>query len=160
LVCIITGYTLLWFIFYLRSSYTHIDFDTDTCFDDWCVTVTDMEKVQDIEGVTTKGQFIILFLKLSNHALGIAQKPSAPRIQVIDDKGHKWNYDPKGQAAYEKAFGKQYPVDQKLELHQSLDTQLVFEVPLDAKNLYALIEEGPFLTKLLLPANKKVYVLE
>jgi hypothetical protein len=160
MVSIITVYALLWFIFYLKSSNTPIDFDTDICFDDWCITVTDMEKVEDIQGVTPKGQFIILYLRLSNHALGIAQKPSEPKIQVVDVKGRKWNYDPKGQTAYEKAFGKQYPVDQKLELHQSLDTQLVFEVPLDAKNLYALIEEGPFITKLLLPVNKKIYTLE
>ena len=56
--------------------------------------------------------------------------------------------------------GKQIPIDSKLELHQSLETQLIFDIPINSKNLKGVIEEGPFITKLLFYPDREIYLLK
>lgn len=130
---------------------------TDVRFDDWCATITKIEHSVTIGGEKPNGQFIVLHITMTNRARGIAQRPSEPRVHIIDSHGHYWAYSEKGQQALEKVSGKQIPLDQRLELHQALDTQLVFDVTKDATDLKALIEEGPFITKLLLNDRKEVF---
>jgi hypothetical protein len=163
LVLILVAYSLLWGTFYFLSSYKAVSPGTDICFDDWCATVTKIERPQllaaDGRAVSPHGQFIILTIRMSNQARGIAQKPSEPRVHIIDNMGNYWSFSEEGQQAFEKQAGKQISIGSKLELHQILETQLVFDIPKDAKNLKALIEEGPFITKLLFPENKQVFIL-
>jgi hypothetical protein len=97
---------------------------------------------------------------MSNHARGIAQKPSEPRIHIIDGQGHSWVFSKEGQQALESREGKQKDIGERLELHESLGTRIVFDIPKDEKGLKAFIEEGPFITKLLLPEDKEVFLLQ
>ena len=150
----------MWIIFYFKGTLIAVPFGTDVCFDDWCATITQAETPKALGRQNPHGQFIVLHIKMSNHARGIAQKPSEPRIHIIDGQGHWWAFSKDGQQALENIAGKQIPIDVKLELHQSLETQLVFDIPQDAKNIKAIIEEGPFITKLLLPDNSEVFVLQ
>lgn len=69
-------YALLWTVFYSISSDKEVPLGTDICFDDWCATVTKIEKQETLGNEKPSGQFIILHIKMSNHARGIAQKPS------------------------------------------------------------------------------------
>jgi hypothetical protein len=160
---LILSYSLLWIFFYIISTYKTVPSGTDICFDDWCATVTGFEILKppgsDFPGVKPNGQFVILYIKMSNHARGIAQKPSEPRINIIDEKGKSWSYSPEGQQALENIEGKQIPIDSRLELHLSLETRLVFDVPVYSGQLKALIEEGPFITRLLFYENKQVFLL-
>jgi len=64
-----------------------------------------------------------------------------------------------GQQLLEKSRGSQPGLDQRLELHQTLETLLVFDVPNEARGLKALIEEGPPITLLLLPDDREVFSL-
>jgi hypothetical protein len=164
LVIIILSYTLLWVFFYFFSSFKTVPLGTDICFDDWCATITRFE-IQDTLGIENQvinpiERFVILNIRMSNHARGIAQKPSEPRIHIMDDKGHYWSYSVEGQRALEKLEGKQIPIDIRLELHQSLETRLVFKVPYESKYLKAIIEEGPLITKLLFNDRKEVFLLQ
>jgi hypothetical protein len=164
LVIIILSYTLLWVFFYFFSSFKTVPLGTDICFDDWCATITRFE-IQDTLGIENQvinpiERFVILNIRMSNHARGIAQKPSEPRIHIMDDKGHYWAYSVEGQRALEKLEGKQTPIDIRLELHQSLETRLVFKVPYESKYLKAIIEEGPLITKLLFNDRKEVFLLQ
>ena len=98
---------------------------------------------------------------MTNKARGIAQKPSEPRIHILDENGQTWSISTIGQKALEASEGFQIPIDERLELHQSLQTKIVFDIPKDAKGLKAIIEEGPpFITNLLLQNNKKVFLLK
>jgi hypothetical protein len=152
-------YTLLWTIFYFTSSNKEISLGTDICFDDWCATVTQIERQTVLGNQKPSGQFIILHIKMSNKAKRIAQKPSEPRVHIKDEKGNSWTFSLQGQMALNNLIGNQIAIDQKLELHQSLETQLVFDIPQNEKKLYALIEEGPFVTKLLLQDDSKVFLI-
>jgi hypothetical protein len=163
-VIIILSYTLLWVFFYFFSSFKTVPFGKDICFDDWCATITGFE-IRDTLRIENKvinpiERFVILNIRMSNHARGIAQKPSEPRIHVIDDKGHYLSYSSEGQQALEKREGKQTPIDIRLELHQSIETRLVFKIPNESKYLRAVIEEGPFITKLLFNDSKEVFLLQ
>lgn len=157
---ILLVYASLWIVFYLKSSDKQISFGTDICFDDWCATVTKIEKQETLGNEKPNGQFIIVHIKMSNHARGIAQKPSEPSVHIKDDNGHSWAFSSKGQQALNNLIGNQIPIDQRLELHQSLETQLVFDIPKDAKNLGVLIEEGPFITKFLFHDDNKVFRIQ
>jgi len=156
---ILSCYGLLWIIFYFRINEIAVPFGTDVCFDDWCATITQAERLKTLGNQNPRGQFIVLHVKMSNHARGIAQKPSEPSVHIIDGKGHSWGLSKEGQQALDNVAGKQIPIDAKLELHQSLETQVVFGIPSDAKNLKAIIEEGPFITKFLLPDDHEVFLL-
>lgn len=157
LAIVIAAYSLLWIFFYFKSSEIIVPPGTDICFDDWCATITKVERMEALGNVKPQGQFIILHITMSNHARGIAQKPSEPRVHIIDKHGQSWSVSETGEAALENLIGQQTPLDAKLELHQSLETQLVFDIPRDAKDMKGLIEEGPFITKLLLQDNKEVF---
>lgn len=97
---------------------------------------------------------------MSNHARGIAQKPSEPRVIIKDDNGKIYTYSPEGQKALENINGKQIPLDARLELHQSLETQLVFDIPINNKGMKLIIEEGPFITELLLHRNVNIFLIK
>jgi hypothetical protein len=161
---IILGYAILWLIFYFTSSLKTVPLGTDICFDDWCATITAFEKSDSLGKENhisrAKGQYIILFIKMSNHARGIAQKPSEPEVHIIDDKGNYLSFSEGGQQALEEMIGKQIPIDSRLELHQSLETRMVFDVPAGSIELKAIIEEGPFITKLLLKESINVFSLQ
>jgi hypothetical protein len=158
------SYTLLWVFFYFFSSTKTVPFGTDICFDDWCATITNFE-IRDTLRIDNQvnnpdNRFVILNIRMSNHARGIAQKPSEPKIHIIDGKGHYWSYSEEGQKALEKLEGKHFPIDIRLELHQYLETRLVFNVPSESKYLKVIIEEGPFITKFLFDGKKEVFLLQ
>ena len=157
---IIAAYALLWGALYAKSAENPVPLGTEICFDDWCATVTGVENhglPGDTSGIRAHGHFIVLHVKMSNHARGIAQKPSEPRIHIIDSQRHTWPPSADGQRLLELTRGVQPPLDVRLELHQEIDTQIVFDVPEGATGLKALIEEGPAVTLLLLPEDREVF---
>jgi len=163
IVIIVLSYLVLWGIFYFISSDKVVPIGTDICFDDWCASVTKFERPKTLgkenQELIPHGQFIILNITMSNQARGIAQKPSEPRVHIVDEKGNSYSFSTEGQQALEKQIGNQIPIDERLELHESLETQLVFDIPKDARNLKVLIEEGPLITKLLFSENKAVFLI-
>jgi hypothetical protein len=161
---IIAGYLVLWVMFYITSSYVIVPLGTDVCFDDWCATITQTENGPLVQkrfsSLSADSTYIIIHITMSNHARGIAQKPSEPRIHILDAKNHAWPRSIAGQGILEKVESKQSPLDSRLELHQSIETKLVFAVPASSKGLKVLIEEGPFITKLLLHASQEVFIVQ
>ncbi len=158
---IVVAYTLLWLLFSVLSTDRIVPYGTDLCFDDWCASITATEKVASIgqgqDEVHAKGSFVILHVSMSNHAREIAQTPSEPRIHIIDGRGHSWSVSEAGQKALERSTGKQTDLAAHLELQQSLETQMVFDIPADAKEPKILIEEGPFITNLVLKEGRKLF---
>lgn len=156
---IVISYSLCWVIAYLISADEEVPLGTHICFDDWCATVTSIETAGLIGSVRPSGQFVILHVSMSNEARGIAQKPSEPRVKIIDDNSSSFEPSASGQAAFEAVNGHQTPLDERLELHETLGTVLVFDIPANARNCKVLIEEGPFITRLLLPQDRQVFAL-
>ena len=152
---IIAGYGVAWTVFKLTQKLVPVPLSTQVCFDDWCATVVKSERQSAGDSTV-----IALHIEMFNNARGIAQKPSEPRVHILDFNGHAWPYSVKEQADYEKSSGVQPGIAHRLELHQSMGTVLVFTVPKNATGLKALIEEGPWITDLLLPVNEQVFLIQ
>jgi hypothetical protein len=152
---IIGVYGLIWTIFKLTEKLVPSPLGSQVCFDDWCATVTKADK--QAAGDST---LIILHIEMFNNARGIAQKPSEPRVHILDSRGHAWPYSEIEQREYEKRNGIQPGIGHRLELHQSMETVLVFTVPKNASDLKAIIEEGPWITNLIFPEDEQVFFLQ
>ena len=154
-------YLLLWSVSYFTSKLKPINLGEDICFDDWCATITSFERLENIGNQKATGRFFVLSVKMTNRARGISQKPSEPRIQIIDDRGNIWFVSTVGQKELEDLQGIQIPIDQRLELHQSLETKMVFDIPMGATGLKAIIKEGlQFMTNIILQDDKHVFKLK
>ena len=161
---LVAAYILLWLVFFAFRQDKEVPLGVDSCFDDWCAMVTGAEYPVTLgrpdRPVYPQGQFILLYVRMSNHARRVGQKPSFPRVVLLDARGRSWGYSERGQAALEVSEGPQEPLDSYLAVHQSIETGIVFDVPTDAKGLKARIEEGPpFLDYLLLPTTRQVVPL-
>jgi hypothetical protein len=163
IIFLVSFYALIWLFFYIDSKYVTVPLGTDVCFDDWCASVTKIDIGSQnqfkLPAIAKDSLWIVLDVTMSNHARGIPQKPSEPRIHIIDDGGGYWAFSPTGQQALEKQSGQKIQLDQRLDLGQSLSTQLVYKIPATAKHPKVLIEEGPFITKLLFKDDQSVYTL-
>lgn len=154
---IVGSYSLLWLVSFMLSKEEIIAPNTDICFDDWCATLVSYDKPESIGSLRPQGQFIVLHIKMSNHARGRAQKPSEPRVKIIEGE-NSYSISQSGQQEFETIFGKQTPIETRLELHQALETTMVFDVPNEAQNLKVIIDEGPlFITKIISAGDKKVF---
>jgi hypothetical protein len=156
----LVSYLLIWCICYFTAKKIVVPFSSDVCFDDWCATIEQTEIADSIGSQKPTGKFVILSIRMTNKARGIEQAPSEPRVHIYDDAGHIWSLSVSGQQALEKQIGKQIPLTQRLTLNQSLQTKLVFDIPNNVKYLKAIIEEGPFITKLLFREDEKVFEIK
>jgi hypothetical protein len=147
-------YGLAWMVCKLSQKIVPVPLGTQVCFDDWCATVTSTERQ-----VTGDSALIVLHMEMFNNARGIAQKPSEPRVYILDSNGHAWAYSEEEQQEYEKLNGIQPGIAHRLELYQSMRTVLVFTVPKNARDLKVLIEEGPWITNLLFPVDEQAFLI-
>ncbi|HLZ89464.1 MAG TPA: hypothetical protein VKQ52_19555, partial [Puia sp.] len=110
--------------------------------------------------VYPEGQFVLLYVRVSNRAQKDRKRPAGLRVEVLDRTGRHWEYSLRGQRALEESSGSQTPLDSYLDAHSSFETELVFDVPKDAKGLRARVDMGPgLLRSLLLPREREVVVL-
>jgi hypothetical protein len=151
---VIAGYSLVWTVFKLTQKLIPVPLGTQVCFDDWCATVVNAERQTAGDSIV-----IILHIEMSNNARGIAQKPSEPRVHILDVNNQARSYSVTGQQEYEKHNGTQPGIAHRLELHQSMGTVLIFTVPKTSTDLKVLIEEGPWITDLLFLADEEVFLI-
>lgn len=140
MIFILGGYGILWVFCYMQEKLVEVPLGTDICFDDWCATVTKVDRLMDS---TT----IVLHIRMSNHARGISQKPDEPRIHLLDRNGKR----------YKPIHAGNPPLDSRLQLHESLETVLTYSVPKSTRGLVALLEEGPFIAQLIFPGSRQVF---
>ena len=154
-LAIILAYGMIWLLSDLTRKELSVPMDTPVCFDDWCATVD-----RSYDSIVGDSMQVALNIIMSNHARGISQKPSEPRVTILDANGHAWPYSVGAQRAYEKLYGRQPGIDHRLELNQSLETTIIFMLPKDAHGLRAIIEEGPWITHLLFPESRPVFEIK
>jgi len=161
ILIVVVAYGVGWLFFYWGSKNVPVPFGTEVCFDDWCATVTQTESgpgvQRQFEKLRSDSTYIIVHIRMTNQARGIAQTPSDPRVHVLNDSGTAWAYSAAAQKLMETTTGPQPGIGHRLDLHQSLETVLVFAVPKNAGILKVSIEEGPPITNLLLPEDQMVF---
>jgi hypothetical protein len=151
---VVFGYGLTWYLFAEIRKEVRVPMGTEVCFDDWCATVVKADRQVDADST-----MVLLHLRMANHARGIAQTPSEPRVYILDANGRAWSFSNQGQREYEKHNGKQPGIGHRLELNQFMETVMVFKIPRASRGLRAIIEEGPGITNLLFPEDEDVFNL-
>jgi len=88
------------------------------------------------------GRFVIVQLKtwfdpstISEHRGNSPLAPSPRRVALVDDAAHRFPQSAQGQVALARVRGGTIPLSQPLRPGESYVTDLVFEVPLNARNL-------------------------
>lgn len=140
MILIIGVYGFAWLCFFWTAKLVAVTFGTNICFDDWCATVTGADRLAD-------GSTVAVHITMANHALRIAQKPDDPRVYLVTAAGKR----------FAPTATSPIPLDTRLQLYQSLQTTLTFNVPKNAGGLRVLIEEGPFIANLVFPQDEQVF---
>ena len=141
---IVLTYGLVWTCFWFFRDRPVKPYGYDICFDDWCATVS---KAEPIPSNSRDSARFMLEIIVSNHARGIAQRPSEPRIHLVDGQGRFWS----------PIFTGLNPLDTRLELGESKTINLNFVLAANATKIMAIIEEGPWITNLLFPEDQPVF---
>ncbi|MEZ5319268.1 MAG: hypothetical protein R2752_17840 [Vicinamibacterales bacterium] len=93
----------------------------ERCFDDWCLTVTDVRRAP-----TTGGRVYDVSLRLSNHARRVPMGERGTVVYLTDGRDRR--FDP-------IADPSDVPFDAVLQPGESVTTHRRFDVPADARDL-------------------------
>ncbi|HEY4334829.1 MAG TPA: hypothetical protein VGM89_03005 [Puia sp.] len=161
LLGLMVGYGVLWVVFLFLRVDQPVPLGVDCCYDDWCAMVTGAEYPATLgRQERPEGQWVVLYVRLSNPASAALLKESQPRVFVLDGMGHEWSASARGQRALEASSGPQAPFVNRSGAQSSFETELVFDVPKTAKRLTVRIDNGPgILRSLLLPEGRIVVAL-
>lgn len=164
LLLLLLGYGGVWFVFYTIRVDKVEPLGIDNCFDDWCAMVTGAEYPATLgrpdHVARPQGQWVVLYVRLSNPARAAPLRESQPRVLLMDESGQEWSYSPRGQAALTEGSGPQMPLVNLPGMQRAFETELVFDVPRGVKGLRAHIDNGPgVLRGLMLPEGREVVAL-
>jgi hypothetical protein len=119
---------------------------------------------------STYGQFVVVRLKTWFDASTVSSRrgnsplsPNRREVVLLDDENHRFQVSPKGQAGLSQYVIPSTPLTQPLRPGESYTTDLVFEVPDDARHLRLLITEADPETLLVIGhenslLHKKIYL--
>jgi hypothetical protein len=112
---------------------------------DLAYSVTDVRTSQVVGdssgGVRAHGAFVIVSLRCRSDAARVTMSPH-PRARILDRDGHAYGVSIRGQAALEAARGSHDDLEQKLAPGESATHELVFDLPLDARDPKLFVTDG------------------
>jgi len=123
----------------------------------------------ELQQRTAVGRFVIVRVKtrfdertISPHRGDAPLTPNARRVVLAVDGGREFAPSPEGQAALERTRGRTTPLTTPLRPGESYFTNLVFDIPGDARNPKLLIADAHGLEDVLVghensPLHKKVW---
>ncbi len=92
--------------------------------------------------VRARGVFVIVDLKVTNHAQRVDYDTSKHTAVLYDSTGNEYRVDPWAQAALDSQPGVWNRGPTRLAAGESCVTELVYDLPVDAKGLYLKISWG------------------
>lgn len=98
------------------------------CFDDWCLTVANVERTQNASGFSYK-----VDIRISSRARRVAQRARGAWVYLIDNRGQR--YSPASDAAAA-------PLDILLQPEESVSTSRAFQVPAGVQHLGLITGHG------------------
>lgn len=123
----------------------------------------------EMQQTTAQGKFVIVRVKtwfdertISAHRGNGPLTPNRRKVALVDDTGRSFAPSPEGQAAFSRVSSGSTPLTQALKPGESYTTDLVFDVPKDARGLRLLITEDDPETRLVIGhenslLHKKIY---
>jgi hypothetical protein len=123
----------------------------------------------EMQQLSAHGEFVVVRVKtwfdersISAHRGNGPLTPNGRKVILIDDAGRKFGPSPEGQKAFTSLTKTSTPLTQPLRPGESYTTDLVFDVPRDARGLRLLIIEDDLETLLVIGhenslLHKKIY---
>jgi hypothetical protein len=90
----------------------------DQCWDDWCLTVTNVQRTPTENAIR-----YIVTIRISSRARRVAQRGRGTHVYLMDDRGRRYDPVPDPDAV---------PFDILLQPQEAMITTRVFELPADA----------------------------
>jgi hypothetical protein len=123
----------------------------------------------EMQQTDARGKFIIVRMKtwfdertISAHRGNGPLTPNLRKVFLVDETGRRFEPSAEGQAAFERLSNRSTPLTAALRPGESYITNLVFDVPKDARGLLLLITENDPETRLVIGhenslLHKKIY---
>jgi hypothetical protein len=123
----------------------------------------------ETQQVSAQGKFVVLRVKtwfdertISAHRGNGPLAPNRRKVLLVDDTGRSYALSPEGQAAFARLGQNSTPLTQPLRPGESYTTDLVFDVPKEARGLRLLITEDDPETRFVIGhenslLHKKIY---
>ncbi len=115
-----------------------IGFDEKIHHDDFDYSVLKVEKLKNMgdgaHSPSTQGTFYVVTLKVENNAKRVMHVWNDSMAYIVDDAGKEYHPSPEGQKAWDLANGKVSASFHSTPAGVSETTQIVFDLPDDAKN--------------------------
>jgi len=124
----------------------------------------------EMQQTQANGKFVIVRVKtwfdertISAHRSNGPLTPNRRKVWLVDDTDQSFAPSPEGEATFSRIVGPSTPLTQALRPGESYTTDLVFDVPKDARGLRLLITEDDPETRLVIGhenslLHKKIYL--
>lgn len=124
----------------------------------------------ELQRIRAQGKFVVVRVKTWFDEKTISPMrgngpltPNPRRVSLVDDAGRKFPPSPDGESALSRAAAASTPLTQALRPGESYDTDLVFDVPAQARGLRLLITDDSPETRVLIGhenslLHKKIYL--
>jgi len=124
----------------------------------------------ELSQIRAQGKFVVVRVKtwfdektISAHRGNGPLTPNPRKVFLVDDTGRQFPPSPEGERALSRAAAASTPLTQALRPGESYDTDLVFDVPREARQLRLLITEDDPETRVLIGhenslLHKKIYL--
>ena len=123
---------------------------TAKCSDEWCVTVDGATTYPSLPGLQPTQHVVVVRVRAFSEAARRAQRGSDPQIALVGADGTTAGPDAAAQAAVEKRFGAQPPLDTPIAPHESFVTLQAVVVAHTPSHVVVKLGERPWITRIIL----------
>jgi hypothetical protein len=116
----------------------HVAQGDEILWDDFGFSVVGHRTEKSIGDLVPKGIFHVVRLEVRNHALRVGYRLDNHRPVLMDDEGNEYSID----AAAQKVIDPSSPHTQEIAHGTNFASDLVFDVPVEAKNLRLRVSWG------------------
>jgi hypothetical protein len=117
----------------------------DRCFDEMCFAVMGFRRARTIESdpaISARGNYLIVDVRISNRSHGRAEREAGRKAVVLDQMGHVYEVSRQGQESLSKLQGTTPGLDAEVGPGQSVNTNLVFDLPVDINHPALALDSG------------------
>jgi hypothetical protein len=119
-----------------------VGYNQEIQYDDFAFSVVNAKPVSTIGNATAQGRFIVVTMKIANHARRVNYTFNKAVAILVDEDGREYHLSDAGQKALEAGPTHNGGCESEIPAGASCVTDVVFEVPNDARLSHFRISEG------------------
>jgi hypothetical protein len=114
------------------------------CFDDWCVSVENVQQAPSIAEEKPAGIFYLVTIQVSSQAKRISQRARDAAVYLLDNRGSRYDISVAGQHSLETAGLAGQPLNSMLDAGGTFTYTAVFDLPEDVAAAGLVVTHGRF----------------